>query len=141
MQVEYGFIADSADAQNGLFYVVRGGTDIWHLPADVIFPVPIGPMSFVVRLVGQLDEIGQPIAVSFKLVNLDGHPVGEEGQGQIEFAPHPFDRTRTSGALLHFRVGFSAPSAGAFVFELHSNDRRLCQIPFWVVTGPPVNIP
>lgn len=138
MQVDYGFIAEAADAQAGLFYVVRGGTDIWNVPAGVVFPVAIGPMSFVVRLIGQMDEIGKTIAVSFKLIDADGHSLGQDGQGQIEFAAHPMDRTRTSAYLLHFRVGFSAPHAGAFFFELHSYGRRLCQIPFWVVVTPGV---
>jgi len=39
MLVDYAFIAESADVQAGLFYVLRGGTDIWYAPPGSPFPV------------------------------------------------------------------------------------------------------
>src|ERR1700726_3104231 len=72
MRVEYAFISESADVQSGLFYVVRGGTDIWYAPAGADFPVPIGPMSFVVRLVGEPQEVGTDQPVEFTVVDAAG---------------------------------------------------------------------
>ncbi len=133
MRVEYSFIADAADARDGLFYVLRGGTDIWNVAVNAPLPWTIGPMSFVVRLVGEPHEIGQQKPVTFTIVDADARPIGIEGSGQIEFARHPIDRTRTSGALIHFRVSANVPGPGAYFFELHSDGRRLCQVPFWVI--------
>ncbi|MGH2704015.1 MAG: DUF6941 family protein [Actinomycetota bacterium] len=137
MRAEYAFVAEGADVQSGLFYVVRGGTDIWYTASHVSFPVAIGPMSFVVRLVGQPGEVGLPTPVTFTIVDADGRSIGVEGSGEITFSPHPIDRTRSGGALMHFRMGFQVPAPGAYLFELHSGDARLCQVPFWVVEGPP----
>jgi hypothetical protein len=133
VRVEYAFIAESADVQSGLFYVVRGGTDIWYAPAGSAFPVPIGPMSFVVRLVGDPQEVGSEQPVEFVVVDADGRSTGVEGNGTIAVAPHAVDRTRSGAALLHFRLGFQIPAPGAYFFELHAQGQRLCQVPFWVL--------
>ena len=137
MRVEYAFIAESADVQAGLFYVVRGGTEIWYAPAGSDFPVPIGPMSFVVRLVGEPREVGSEQPVEFVVVDADGRSTGVQGNGAIAVAPHAVDRTRSGAALLHFRLGFQIPAPGAYFFELHSQGQRLCQVPFWVLGTEP----
>src|SRR5258708_5348982 len=131
-------MSESADVQSGLFYVVRGGTDIWWAPAGATFPVPIGPMSFVVRLVGEPQEVGTEQPVEFTVVDADGRPIGVAGPGPIAVPPPPIDRTRSGAPLLHFRLGFAIPARGAYFFELHSEGERLCQVPFWVqVTETP----
>jgi hypothetical protein len=133
MQVEYGFVAEAADAQAGLFYVVRGGSDIWSVTPGARFPLAIGPVSFLLRLVGEPPEIGRDLPVDFAIVDADGRSLGIEGSAQISFSAHPVDRTRTSGALLHFRLGFEVPGPGAYFFELHHRSQRLVQVPFWIV--------
>jgi hypothetical protein len=137
MHAEYSFIAESADVQSGLFYVIRGGTDIWYVPTGTTFPVPVGPMSFVVRLVGDPQEVGSEQPVDFVVVDADGRSIGVQGNGTITVTSHAVDRTRSGAALLHFRLGFHIPAAGAYFFELHSDDQRLCQVPFWVLVGQP----
>jgi hypothetical protein len=132
MRVEYAFIAESADVQSGLFYVLRGGTDIWYAPEGAEFPVPIGPMSFVVRLVGDPLEVGTDQPVEFTVVDADARPTGVGGTGTIAVAAHAIDRTRSGAALLHFRLAFAIPAPGAYFFELFSQGERLCQVPFWV---------
>lgn len=136
MQVEYGFIAEAADAVEGLFYVVRGGTDIWHTPPEAEYPLVIGPMSFVIRLSGEPHELGESKPLAFKVVDADGRSTGAEGQGEIAFGPHPVDRTRTTGALIHFKMGVPVPGPGAYFFELFSGQERLIQIPFWILKIP-----
>ncbi|GAC1372364.1 MAG: hypothetical protein NVSMB32_16170 [Actinomycetota bacterium] len=138
MRVDYAFVAEAADVQNGLFYVVRGGTDIWSPPPGSSFPVSIGPMSFVVRLVGEPNEVGSEVGVEFKVVDADGRPTGMGGTGIISVAAHAVDRTRSGAALLHFRLGFTIPAPGAYFFELHSMGERLCQVPFWVLPPQPL---
>lgn len=136
MEVEFAFIAEAADAQSGLFYVTRGGTDIWNVPPGASFPVRIGPMSFIVRLRGSPNEVGSKIALRSMIVDADGRQVGGENQGEIELPPHPLDRTRSGSALLHFRVAAEIPRPGAYLFELHHDERRVTAVPFWVVEGP-----
>jgi hypothetical protein len=134
MHVEYGFVAEAADAQAGLFYVVRGGSDIWSVTTEnPRFPLAIGPVSFLLRLVGDPPEVGKELPLDFMIVDADGRSLGVQGSAEISFSEHPIDRTRTSGALLHFRLGFEVPAAGAYFFELHHQGTRLTQIPFWVV--------
>lgn len=137
MLVEYGFVAEAADAQVGLFYVVRGGSDIWSVAPDVTFPLQLGPVSFLLRLVGEPQEVGKDLTLDFAIVDADGRPLGVHGSAGISFSPHPVDRTRTSGALLHFRLGFEVPEVGAYLFELHHEGERLWQIPFWIVRQAP----
>ncbi|MBW3589047.1 MAG: hypothetical protein KY429_06485 [Actinobacteria bacterium] len=135
MQAEFAFIAEAADAQNGLFYVVRGGTDIWNTPAEAKFPFSIGPMSFIVRLTGDPSEVGNKVVLRSTVVDADGRSLGVEGEGEIELSAHPLDRTRAGSALIHFRLGFQVPSPGAYFFEVHGTAGRLCQVPFWVLQG------
>lgn len=137
MEVDYAFIAEAADAQNGLFYVIRGGTDIYRTPPDVPYPIGIGPMSFVVRLIGDLSEVGQSRPLAFTIVDADGRSIGIEGSGEIGFAAHPIDRTRSGAALIHFRLAFPVPEPGAYFFQLISDDERIGQIPFWVMQADP----
>jgi hypothetical protein len=141
VRVEYAFISESADVQSGLFYVVRGGTDIWYAPAGADFPVPIGPMSFVVRLVGDPQEVGTDQPVEFTVVDADGRPTGVGGTGTIAVAAHAIDRTRSGAALLHFRLAFAIPAPGAYFFELFSHGERLCQVPFWVQVSEEAEAP
>lgn len=136
MQVEFAFIAEAADVANGLFYVVRGGTDIWHVPSQAEFPLTVGPMSFVVRLMAEPSETEMTFPVRFTVVDPDGRSIGVDGDGEIAFSTHPIDRTRSSGALLHFKLTLPVPSPGAYFFELHGQGNRLCQVPFWVLIAP-----
>lgn len=134
MNVDFAFVAEFADVQAGFFYVLRGGTDIWYLSPDATFPAGVGPMSFVIRIAGEPGETGTPYPMRITIVDADGRSIGVEGSGEITFGEHPLDRTRSGSALMHFRMGpFQVPASGAYFFELHSPDTRLCQIPFWVV--------
>src|SRR2546423_7089033 len=132
MRVEDAFLAGSADVQPGIFDVSRGGADIWCAPEGAGFPVPIGPMSFVVRLVGDPQDVGTDQPVEFTVVDADGRPTGVGGTGTIAVAAHAIDRTRSRAALLHFRLAFAIPAPGAYFFELFSRGERPCQVPFWV---------
>ncbi len=133
MRVEYAFIAEAADAVGGFFYVLKGGSDLWKAPPGTTFPLNVGPMSFVVRVIGEPDQVGLTYPVDFTVVDADGRSIGVSGTGEIEFPPHPVDRTRAGGALIHFRLPVQVPSPGAYFFELHAFDKRLCQVPFWIL--------
>ncbi len=134
MHVEYAFVAEAADAQGGLFYVTRGGAEIYGLPRAFPKPLNLGALSFVVRLAGDPGDTGEPIPVAFRIVDADGRALPFQQETEVRFERHPIDGTRTTGTVMAFRFyGFPVPDFGTYVFEVHSGDERLAQVPFWVV--------
>jgi hypothetical protein len=134
MRVDYAFVAEAADSQAGLFYVTRGGADIHFLPRDFPKPLRLGAISFVVRIVGESHEIGQPFPIVYSIVDADGKSIGFEQEMEARFEPHPIDETRATANVVAFRFyGFPVPDFGTYLFEVHLGEERLAQVPFWVV--------
>jgi hypothetical protein len=138
VKVDYAFIAEAADSQAGLFYVTRGGTDIFFLPQDFPKPLRLGAISFVVRVVGDPHDVGQEFSLLYTVVDADGRTVGFRQEMPAAFQPHPIDSTRTTANVVALRFyGFPIPDFGTYVFEVHHGDERLAQVPFWVVPVDP----
>ena len=134
MRVDYAFVAEAADSQAGLFYVTRGGADIHFLPRDFPKPLRLGAISFVVRIVGESHEIGEPFPIVYSIVDADGQSIGFEQEMEARFEPHPIDETRATANVVAFRFyGFPVPDFGTYLFEVHLGEERLAQVPFWVV--------
>ena len=134
MKVDYAFIAEAADSQGGLFYVVRGGADIHFVPRDFEKPLRLGGISFVVRVLGEPHEIGEAFPLVCSIVDADGRTTSFRQELEARFEPHPIDATRTTASVLTFRFyGFPVPDFGTYLFEVHQGDERLAQVPFWVV--------
>jgi len=134
VKVDYAFIAEAADSQGGLFYVTRGGADIYYMPREFPRPLRLGGVSFVVRVVGEAHEIGQIFPVTYKIVDADGRAIGFSQEMPARFEPHPLDPTRATANVVAFRLyGFPVPEFGTYLFEVHHGDERLAQVPFWVV--------
>ena len=134
MKVDYAFVAEAADSQQGFFYVVRGGADIHFLPRGMPRPLHLGGISFVVRVMGEPHEIGQPFPLVCTIVDADGRSTSFRQELEARFDPHPIDATRTTASVLTFRFyGFPLPEFGTYLFEVHHGDERLAQVPFWVV--------
>ena len=134
MRVEYAFVAEAADSQAGLFYVTRGGADIYAMPKGFPKPLNLGALSFVVRLTGDPEDVGETRQVRFVIVDADGHPLAFDQQADVRFERHPIDPTLSAGNVMAFRFyGFPVPDFGAYVFEVHSGDEPLAKVPFWVV--------
>ena len=134
MKVDYAFVAEAADSQGGLFYVVRGGADIHFLPRDFRRPLRLGAISFVVRVLGEPHEVGETFPLVCTVVDADGRSVSFHQELAARFEPHPIDPTRTTASVLTFRFyGFPIPEFGTYLFEVHLGDERLAQVPFWVV--------
>ena len=134
MRVEYAFVAEAADAQGGLFYVTRGGAEIFGIPSGFPKPLNVGALSFVIRLTGEVEEMDRPLPVQFRIVDADGNPLAFAQDAEVRFERHPIDPTRTTGTVMAFRFyGFPVPDFGTYVFEVHADDERLAEVPFWVV--------
>ena len=139
MRVDYAFVAEAADSQGGLFYVTRGGTDLFFLPRAFPRPLRLGAISFVVRLVGEPHEIGETFPVTYTVVDADANPIGFRQETEARFEAHPIDPTRTTASIVAVRFyGFPIPDFGTYLFEVHTGEERLAQVPFWVV---PVDAP
>jgi hypothetical protein len=143
VRVDYAFIAESADANTGLFYVTRGGADLYFFARDQPKPLHLGAISFVVRIVGEADEVGRDFTLVYTIVDADGRTVNFRQEALARFQSHPYDQTRTSASVAAFRFyGFPVPDFGTYLFEVHHGEDRLAQVPFWVVpvdqatTGP-----
>jgi hypothetical protein len=134
MKVDYAFVAEAADSQAGLFYVTRGGADLHFLPREFPKPLRLGAISFVVRVLGEPDDIGQSYPITYGIVDADGHNVGFRQRVEARFEAHPIDNTRATASVVAFRFyGFPVPDFGTYLFEVHYGDQRLAQVPFWVV--------
>jgi hypothetical protein len=134
VRVDYAFVAEAADSQGGLFYVTRGGADIFFLPRDFPRPLRLGAVSFVIRVVGDPEDVGQPFTLRYTIVDEDGHSIGFDQELETRLEPHPLDQTRTTASIVTFRFyGFPVPEFGTYLLEVHSGQDRLAQVPFWVV--------
>ncbi len=134
MRVDYAFIAEAADSQGGLFYVTRGGADLHFLPREFPKPLRVGAVSFVVRIVGEAEEVGRDFPLVYTIVDADGRTVNFRQEVVARFEPHPIDPTRATANVATFRFyGFPVPDFGTYLFEVHHGDERLAQVPFWVV--------
>jgi len=134
VRVDYAFVAEAADSQAGLFYVTRGGADIFFLPREFPRPLRLGAISFVVRVVGEPEDIGSSFSLACTVVDADGHPTGFRQDVEARFERHPIDPTRTTASVMTLRFyGFPVPDFGTYLFEVWLGEERLAQVPFWVV--------
>jgi hypothetical protein len=138
VRVDYAFVAEAADSQGGLFYVTRGGTDLFFMPRDFGRPLRLPALSFVIRLVGEPHEIGRSFPVTYSVIDQDGRSAGFSQEAEVQFNEHPIDATLTTAVIATFRFyGFPVPDFGTYLFEVRAGEERLAQVPFWVVPMEP----
>lgn len=69
MEVDFAFLADAAEANNGKLYLVGGAFDtLWADAAPIIHP----RLSFIMRLVFSPGDIGRRHALEVSIVDEDG---------------------------------------------------------------------
>lgn len=134
MKVDYAFVAEAADSQGGLFYVTRGGADIYLLPRDLPKPLHLGAISFVLRVVGDPEEIGKTVTFVCRIMGSNGEPSSFRQEINARFERHPVDMERANGSVLAFRFyGFPVPDFGTYELEVTHGGETLAAVPFWVV--------
>jgi hypothetical protein len=134
VRVDYAFVAEAADSQGGLFYVTRGGADIHFLPRTFPKPLRLGAISFVVRVLGEPEDVGQGFPIVYSIVDADGRTVNFHQEVEARFEAHPIDPTRATANVVAFRFyGFPVPEFGTYLFEVRHGEDRMAQVPFWVV--------
>jgi len=134
VKVDYAFVAEAADSQGGLFYVTRGGADIYLLPKEFPKPLRLGAISFVLRVVGDPEDIGKSLTFVCSIVDANDQAVNFHQEVNATFEPHPIDPGRANGSVLAFRFyGFPVPDFGPYRLEVAHGEQLLASVPFWVV--------
>jgi len=134
VKVDYAFVAEAADSQSGLFYVTRGGADIYLLPKSLPKPLHLGAISFVLRVVGDPEDIGKTLSFVCRIVGSNGEESTFQQEVNARFDRHPVDAERANGSILAFRFyGFPVPDFGTYHLEVSHGEETLAAVPFWVI--------
>jgi hypothetical protein len=103
MEIDFAFLADSAEAVNGKIYVIGGAIDtIWAKQVPSTHP----HLSFVLRLKFDVAEIGRKHKLEIQIMDEDGIIVANLG-GELEIPSKnpnlPKGWQQTSVAVLNFQ--------------------------------------
>ena len=80
MEVDFAFLADSAEAVSGKLYIIGGAIDtIWGRQVPLTHP----HLAFVLRLIFDVAEIGRKHKLEIKIMDEDGSVVAHVG-GDLE---------------------------------------------------------
>jgi hypothetical protein len=131
MEVDYAFLADSAEVINGKTYVLGGSFDsIWAKQAPAVCP----KLSFVLRIIFDASEIGRKHKVEIQIMDEDGKTIRVVG-GDIEVPKHPDAPKgwRTSLLTVLNFLNLEFPTFGTYNFNVLADNFSLKSIPFRVV--------
>ena len=127
MEVDFSFLADSADAINGKIYVMGGAFDtIWTKETPTVHP----KLSLVLRLIFNAAEIDRQHVVEILVMDEDGKNVAKVG-GPLEVKKNP--RTYKGWpqpflTVMHF-VNLEFPKFGDYNFRIVFNNNSVKPIP------------
>ena len=131
MEVDFAFLADSAEAVNGKIYVMGGAVDIiWGKQVPLIHP----RLAFVLKLIFDVSEIGRKHKLEIQIMDEDGGVVTQLG-GELEIP------TKNPNLPKGWRQGFATVlnfenlkflKFGNYSFNILVNNSSLKNIPFRV---------
>ena len=138
MKLEWMGLANYAEDQGGLLYIVGGGWDTINVQAPIegapegVFAVI--PGTLVIRLLLQTTETGKGHRLSFEIVDEDGQQLMKaDGDFRVERnvgLPIGWDQ----GANLVFPLtGITLPKPGNYLINLRVDDELLGDRPFRVL--------
>lgn len=127
MEVDFAFLADSAQVVGGKLYLVGGAFDtIWAKAAPVVHP----HMSLVLRLQLTPAETGRQHRLEVNIIDDDGRKIGSFG-GTLEVGRSPGPSTGRRPSFLSsldlWNLKFER--FGDYSFEIMANDFSLKSIP------------
>ena len=116
MNVDFAFLAEAAETINGKLYLIGGAIDtIWTETLPIVYP----RLSFVMRLLFSLTEIGRAHHIELNLMNEDGKVLARvSGDIHVSRNPQvPGDWEQGFLAVLNF-AGLTFERFGEYRFEL-----------------------
>lgn len=134
MQVEYAFLADSAQAVEGKVYVIGGGID--EIKAGQ-FPAVHPLLSLVVKFRLEPIECDRQYALEIEFWDPDGHPMGPRVNGQFSARRHPEEPTRPGFVQLVINVmNLELPRPGDYAFHVVVNGQEIRRPPLTLYVRP-----
>ncbi len=132
MEVDFAFLADGAEAVNGKIHVIGGGIDtIWAQQVPVVYP----RLSFVLRMVFDVAEIGRKHKLEIQIMDEDGNAIATVG-GDLEIPgknPNsPKGWKQSMLTVLNF-ANLTLPKFGNYSFSILANNSSLKSLPLRVV--------
>lgn len=127
MEVDFAFLADSADAINGKIYVMGGAFDtVWAKEAPVVHP----KLSLVLKLKLDAAELDRQHILEIVVMDEDGKSVAKVG-GPLEIKKNPLAYKgwpQPFLAVMHF-VNLTFPKFGDYSFFVVLNNNSIKTIP------------
>jgi hypothetical protein len=129
MELDYAFLADSAEVINGKTYVMGGSIDtIWTKQVPVVYP----KLSFVLRIEFEAAEIGRKHKLEIQIMDEDGKVITTVG-ADIEIPgrnPHAPKGWRSSLLTVLNFANLQFTKFGTYNFNILTDNFSLKSIPF-----------
>lgn len=131
MEVDFAFLADSAEAVNGKIYVIGGAIDTaWAKQVPFMHP----HLTFVLKVIFDVAEIGRKHKLEIQIMDEDGTVITNVG-GDLEIpgkSPNlPKGWRQSFVTVLNFQ-NLNFPKFGNYSFNILVNNSSLKNIPFRV---------
>jgi len=129
MEVDFAFLADSAESVNGKLYVLGGGIHtIWTGQVPMVYK---RPLSFVLRIMLDVAEIGRTHKLEIQIMDEDGKSVTTVGGDlQIPMKNPDLPKGWRQGftSVLNFQ-NLTFPKFGNYSFNIVINNSNYKHIP------------
>lgn len=131
MEVDFAFLADSAETVNGKIYVLGGGIDtIWAKQAPLTYP----KLSLILRILFEVAETGRKHKLEIQIMDEDGKSIATIGgdlgvQGKSPDFPKGWRQGMVT--VLNF-ANLKFPNFGTYSFNILANNSSLKSIPLRV---------
>ncbi len=131
MEIDFAFLADSAEAVNGKLYIMGGAIDtIWGKQA----PLSHAHLSFVLKLIFDVAEIGRKHKLEIQIMDEDGTIITNVG-GDLEMPAKnpnlPKGWRQSFSTVLNFQ-NLNFLKFGNYSFNVLINNSSLKSIPLRV---------
>ena len=128
MEVDFAFLADSADAINGKIYVMGGAFDtIWAASMPLVYP------QFAIALRVRFDSIESgEHKVNVNFVDMDGKHILPSANGVIKVSLPQGQRSFSANSILNIQM-LKIEKHGEFSIDLTIDGKHEASLPLFIV--------